>query len=136
MENIDRDNRLIAEFMGAYAQSDRIEGNALEYEMYGIIECIEDGENKQHFFRPEEMKFHTSWAWLMPVVEEIESLALHELIYKTSSERFPTVYMYKQRCIIKDTGDFTNTNVFDGRGRLHATYGAVVEFIKWYNETN
>lgn len=81
-------------------------------------------------------KYHSSWDWLMPVVERIEKMPLHELIYKTSSSRFPIVYMYQDRCIIKDTGDQTIANVFDGRGRLMATYGAVIEFIIWYNLNN
>ena len=42
--------------------------NVQSYEMYGIIECIEDGLNEQHFFLPEEMLFKKSWDWLMPVV--------------------------------------------------------------------
>jgi len=60
------DNKLIAEFMDAnpFREGDDVQS----YEMYGILECIEDGLNEQHFFLPEEMLFHESWDWLMPVV--------------------------------------------------------------------
>ena len=64
------DNKLIAEFMGA---KPIVLGISTEYEMYGIIECINDGVDEKHFFIDDEMEFHTSWDWLMPVVKKISS---------------------------------------------------------------
>ena len=74
-----KDNKLIAEFMGV---NPTILGDEITYEMYGIIDCIEDGVDEQHFFLEEQLIFHTSWDWLMPVVEKIENGGLdpHELI--------------------------------------------------------
>ena len=67
-----KDNKLIAEFMGANTS---IESEDVQsYEMYGVLECIEDGISEKHFFLPEEMRFHTSWDWLMPVVCKIDDL--------------------------------------------------------------
>jgi hypothetical protein len=63
------DNKLIAEFMGV---KPTILGDEITYEMYGIIDCIEDGLDEQHFFLEEELMFYDSWDWLMPVVEKIE----------------------------------------------------------------
>jgi hypothetical protein len=104
--NTQENNRLIAEFMGA---TPIMLGASKEYEMYGIIECIEDGEDEKHFFIDDEMLFNTSWDWLMQVVERIEqvvqgveSAEVHLSIYSTIDE----------------------------------VYQAVVEFIKWYNEQN
>jgi len=62
------DNEMIAQFMGANTP---IESEDVQsYEMYGVLECIEDGVSEKHFFLPEEMRFHTSWDWLMLVVQE------------------------------------------------------------------
>ena len=57
-------------------------------------------------------KYHTSWDWLMPVVQKICKL------HRPSKEYFLIEKLY-QSC-------FDNTPI--------KTYKAVVEFIKWYNE--
>jgi len=66
------DNEMIAQFMGANTPIKS--ENVQSYEMYGVLECIEDGVSEKHFFLPEEMRFHTSWDWLMPVVCRIDDL--------------------------------------------------------------
>ena len=45
-------------------------GGSVEYEIYGILDFIEDGIDKKHFFLEEELEFHSSWDWLMPVVDK------------------------------------------------------------------
>ena len=40
--NIMNNNKLIAEFMGV---KPTILGDEITYEMYGVIDCIEDGQN-------------------------------------------------------------------------------------------
>ena len=60
-------NELIAEFMGVKPLH---MGGSVEYEIYGILDFIEDGIDEQHFFLEEELKFHSSWDWLMPVVDK------------------------------------------------------------------
>ena len=67
-----KDNKLIAEFMGANPTKEST--NVYAYDMYGIIDTIEDGVNEQHFFLSSEMKFHSSWDWLMPVVSKIGNI--------------------------------------------------------------
>jgi len=62
-------NKLIAEFMGV-----KPIGGSTEYEMYGVLDCIEDGVDEQHFFLEEQLLFHTSWDWLMPVVAKCTEL--------------------------------------------------------------
>ena len=66
-------NKLIAEFMGV---KPLVLGGSIEYEMYGVLDCIEDFPNEKHFFLDDEMRFHKSWDWLMPVVEKIENEGL------------------------------------------------------------
>tara|TARA_R110000782_G_scaffold269105_1_gene366593 strand:- start:107 stop:445 length:339 start_codon:yes stop_codon:yes gene_type:complete len=96
-----KDNKLIAEFMGV---KPTILGDEITYEMYGAIDCIEDGLDEQHFFLEEELMFHTSWDWLMPVIQKC---------YKVENEEgFDSIV------------DAVSTLDIDG------TYKAVVEFIK------
>jgi len=59
-------NILIVEFIGVKPKQF---GTSKEYELYGVIESIEDGEDEKHFFTPEEMKFHSDWNWLMPAAK-------------------------------------------------------------------
>jgi len=49
--------------------------NPTEWDVYitGCLDVDSDDENAQHFYTPDEMKYHTSWDWLMPVVEKIEN---------------------------------------------------------------
>jgi len=107
-------NKLIAEFMGV---KPTILGDEITYEMYGAIDCIEDGVDEQHFFLEEQLLFHTSWDWLMPVVERINLQVtlghatgnIHKLI-----DKIHHIVKYA----MKD-----------------ATYKAVVEFINQHNKT-
>lgn len=72
-------NELIAEFMGAQiydVTTDRDE----EYDLFtcsamsDIFAHIDSEDvHEQHYFSPSEMKFDTSWDWLMPVVEKINN---------------------------------------------------------------
>ena len=62
-------NKLIAEFMGAEGYP---KYNPNEWDVYitGCLDVDSDNENAQHFFTPDQMKYHTSWDWLMPVVNK------------------------------------------------------------------
>ena len=99
-------NKLIAEFMGAEP-------------------------DKKTFFRTgEEVYFyHTSWDWLMPVVEKIRGLEegmLVERIDIMPNDGVAIHYSHPPKMIVVDTSKGVDT--------LDATYQAVVEFIKTYND--
>jgi hypothetical protein len=115
MEN----NKLIAEFMGV---KPLVLGGSIEYEMYGVLDCIEDFPNEKHFFVDDEMSFHTSWDWLMPVVDRIESLRNED----GNAYRF-TIDMCNAKI------DETNIDIIGGSYKLDSTYKAVVEFINKYS---
>ncbi len=76
MKNIEENNKLIAEFMNV----DHVDIDQA-YEDYG------------------ELKYHTSWDWLMPVVEKIESLETkqQQLEKKVSEEEKSTFEAAKER---------------------------------------
>ena len=84
-----KDNKLIAEFMG-----------------------------EEQLCLPHELKYHTEWNWLMPVVEKIESLGYVFTIQGGKAEFGEMI---------------SETRCFIAEGKLSSTYKAVIEFIKTYN---
>ena len=110
-----KNNKLIAEFMGV---KPTILGDEITYEMYGAIDCIDDGLDEQHFFLEEQLLFHISWDWLMPVVEKIESLG----------------YVFTIQGGKAEYGEMMSASIcFIVEDKLSSTYKAVIEFIKTYN---
>ena len=67
------DNKLIAEFMGYPPMTDAVDDRTIAYDIGGSIMNINNthNENDDDVFHPDDMKFHTSWDWLMSVVEKI-----------------------------------------------------------------
>ena len=60
-----KDNKIIAEFMGFTKDSK---------DLYLIDDYNLRSEDEYQATYVHEMKFHTSWDWLMPVIEEIDHL--------------------------------------------------------------
>lgn len=109
--NTTEGNKLIAEFMGA-------EIDGLNYRVVAY-------DNIKVCMHPAQLKYHNSWDWLMPVVEKIESLGANVLIGR-------------MLCDIKYTNPLNEDEIFEIRIvsgiKINAVNGAVVKFIKWYNE--
>lgn len=111
------DNELIAEFMGIPQMHD----------YKGVMWDIQRTGKQIFGVRPDELRYHSSWDWLMPVVEKIESLQFKVDIYFCG-------------CSITDRGG-QNTTWPDGKpichglgdSKIEGAYQAVVEFIKWHN---
>lgn len=123
-QEIIENSRLLAEFLGAPITQDG------EFEMYGLIPSVEDGEWESHFFKPENMPFDTDWNWIMEVVQRINTI--DDFKY--------TVRIYSMDIEIynNETGD-TIVNLFSDYSTdqlILSVYGACVEFVKWYNEQN
>ncbi len=69
-----------------------------------------------------DLKFNTDWNWLMQVVEKINNTGRFEVVIK---------YGF---CYITDgLGELTLS--FPEKNTMYAVYKAVVEFVKWYNQT-
>jgi len=97
-------NKLIAEFMG--------EINSIEDKISFTKNCSTD-----------ELKYHTSWDWLMPVVEKINNLkTLHFIVLEGKRVQW----------IVED--DESMPIVYQGKPMIEMTYQAVVEFINFYNK--
>ena len=89
-----KDNKLIAEFMGEYTPYEKF-GDNTEYYYKG------------KYVKLENMEFHKSWDWLMPVVEKIEQV----------NEGVPQQMLH--------------VNLYSEKREV---YQAVIEFIKEYNK--
>ena len=121
------DNKLIAEFMGAEWHKDFFKDV-----------CIISPSNISY-------KFHTSWEWLMPVVEKIERK--HKANFRTEClwNEFIECSIY-QVIVSIEQGEMSKDKscIYDSKKiywyigdsvkcKREATYKAVVEFIKTYN---
>ncbi len=111
-------------------QSEIIEGNKLISEFTGLT------LNKKQFpltpfyekdktflaYEP-DLQFHQSWNWLMPVVEKIGKE------YTINLHSFPGNgfdFVVKEGNFRRGFGENENPII--------ATFQAIIEFIKWYNE--
>lgn len=98
-------NKIIAEFMG--------------------LKIITDGIS---FFDTDYNRlknYHSDWSQIMEVVEKIENIGA-------------TVIIGRMFCDIKYTNPLDQSKHFEIRivsgVKINTTNGAVIEFIKWYNE--
>ena len=105
MEN----NKLIAEFMGYPHMTDAVDDRTIAYDVGGSVMNINNthNENDNNVFHPDDMKFHSSWDWLIPVVNKIEM----------ECEGVPIQLL--------------DCNLYSEIGEV---YQAVVELIKTYND--
>lgn len=91
---------------------------------------------KMHIRGLNGLDYHSSWDWLMPVVEKIEKLNVRY----ACDDRF-IFHMVKFSWVCQFTiwpSELTEKTIilkqFSGENRLIVTYQSVVEFIKWYNQ--
>jgi len=96
------DNKLIAEFMGEKFTDNSGVVQGLNYK---LIE-------KKHGKGNNGFRFHTSWDWLMPVVEKC---------FDTQQPEEGQHYFINESLLTMD---------------IEVVYDRVVEFIKQYNESN
>lgn len=71
-------------------------------------------------------KYHTSWDWLMPVVEKINKIAIDD--YGQVE-----VVIYPSHCEIYTSGRELLIEVEDRSSLIYNMYLTVVAFIQWYN---
>jgi hypothetical protein len=114
-----KDNELIAEFFGFTQKSYTPTSEKLW--------C----DNK-HGLPVGELKFDTSWDWLMPVVEKIELLQFEfsiSSIIETKDDDRTLIWFHD--CEIRD-GVISITSV--SNKKIESVYDCIVKFIKWYNQ--
>lgn len=128
-------NKMCAEFLKArkFIVED-LEGNDVtnEYELYGIIEAINDGENEKHFFEPKDMLFDSDWNWIMEVVGEIQLLdVVHD-----NTRSYDAVFREWQ-CTFSPAYKTHDFGYIVGRSKTsekEAVIQANNQFLIWYKE--
>ena len=119
-------NKLIAEFVD-YEFDPNDDSESVTYNTDYIINISdkEDWEASEDDFTswllPKEMKFHSSWDWLMPAINK----AIDIIGFKTINEC--TDFEWRLFTCICDMKISTPIDI--------AFYN-LIEFIKWYNENN
>lgn len=104
MKTYDKNNKIIAQFLGLTIITDGISLFDTKYKPLA--------------------KYHENWNDLMPVVEKIESLEGWVQIDGLSNRKLATIRV----------GDMWEKSFLgESDSKIEATYKAVVEFIKWYN---
>ena len=106
-----KSNKLIAEFMGL---------ETIDRCYFEHLTKEGDRELTHHIL----LKYHTSWDWLMPVVDKIESFTDDNKLCKYNVN----IEQWWVEIIDNQTSD--EIVFVDGDDKILATYKAVVEFIK------
>lgn len=112
MKTTEQKNRMIAEFMGLQP----LASDPNNFFFYPSL---------NNYIYKKAMQYHTSWDWLMPVVEEIESLGFNvEKNFQPIDKDF--------QCLITKGNDilFQEFNEYS----ITAMHYVVVEFIEFYNK--
>ena len=106
-------NKLIAEFMGRKGK--------VNNHLYWV------NIPNSKWVSLEEMKFHSSWDWLMPVVEKIETFIFEDDEYYN--------FHILGGCSVYVISSHGNELIYSDKeqSKLECLWIAVVEFIKWYN---
>jgi hypothetical protein len=143
--NTEEGNKLIAEFMGfekvtvGYIGCDdetewqRIHINWMdENELDSVGDyAVNIAANK--WFEWEDVKYHSSWDWIMPVLIEIETRL--DVVTSIQINRYKDVG-YKQLfgetsvCLFEGNHD---TIITDAGLKIDALWEAIVRFLIWYN---
>lgn len=126
-EEILAGNRLIAEFMGATTCK------------HGIFEAVNFPDATNEGFKSYDLiylKYHSSWDWLMAVVEKIESLGYWVKIYGF----IDLCGNHTSQCAIKrqkSNSDGEYIYEYEGQwnsSKIEAVWFACLEFIACHNE--
>ena len=106
---------------------------------YGYNQCAEgfdipDKNHESHFddkddhqFSLIQLEFHSSWNWLMPVVEKIESLGFDTRIQGITEDTFYQICEITD--IVNNEITYQKTN-----SKILSVWLTVIEFIEWCNK--
>ena len=132
-------NKLIAEFMGYDANKVEVTipkfKRLIAFNTQSIketsIKCFESS-----IFKFNELEFHSSWDWLMPVVEEIEQ---NKKYFKKELQLNITKYSVcwqtiDNEALILSPNVFHKYGTYAGVEKLQAVYNSVIDFINWHNK--
>lgn len=113
------ENEIIAEFMGFISHQSETYGIILQHP--DLMGTYQDHTRQNQHGKAMELKYHSSWAWLMPVVEKIENIEGLRFIIEGNR-------------VMISSGEYFWNSGSTQETKLTMTYWAVIEFIKWYNK--
>ncbi len=143
---VNEGNKLIFLFMGAAEMSSHTDSNGIK-----TIKSAQLGDIYARYFDT-DLKYHSSWDWLIPVVEKIHGLDLTNLApeheYPINKVRVEINYPY---CYISAGGwwdheggyedQLVNISSYNNRIEekdqlkgVDAVWHSVTQFIQWYNK--
>jgi len=129
-DDIIENNKLIAEFMEI-----EIFDNNFTYALLlasaldlSVNSCTHFKKNILHTVDLDDFEFNSSWDWLMPVVEEIESMGYIVTITQNICIIKASV-MGDTTLITRQTGNYSTPDT-----KIYNTWLALIDFIKWYKE--
>ena len=133
--NIEENNKLISEFMEIEMfgeEKDHTEALLICSALDLPVNPCTHFENVQETVYLDDMKFDSSWDWLMPVVEKIESLErLGGIVTIVQGQCKITSRMAGDHSVYSTKSYYMEKGA---QGKLQATYEAIIEFISWYNK--
>ena len=115
---IEEGNKLIAEFMGA---KHVVDGNVM-WNKYNQF------PDMMYTCKPSQLKYLSSWDWLMPVVEKIADI--NYMNFNLSSFEGAVFYDDNYKNTASGKRMFSKTDKL-----IDSTWQAVILFIQWYNTT-
>lgn len=131
MEKIIANNKLIAEFMGGTLITPK---NTLYQPYYRWYHT--DTEMVKRDVIISRLRYHDSWDWMMPVIENINSF---QAKYVGSG-----VSLHHRNCLLGYHASSNGSHVYEKsfdtykndqtKTLLENTFDAIVEFINWYNK--
>ena len=116
-EEITQGNKLIAEFMGAPGDLHWLPQHKEPYIFQGVFYDYDEQ------FRSNELKYHLSWDWLIPVVKECWDI-INTFDYDSEEYFYLTEEIFH---IDYSLNEFMEADI-------KSVYERVIDFITWYNE--
>ncbi len=138
---IEESNKLIAEFMGyeyiPYSPNSKsIPGywlNSYSKENPLMVSWMK--KNGYLCRRHKDLQYCTSWDWLMPVVEKIESLKINGKYFIPYIDiRGSNCTIYKKVRHGLPEPWFRASDITPSGNKIQGVYITILEFIKWYND--
>jgi len=128
-EEIIENSKLIAEFMNLKVKKFMFSYNLYNQRGYRILKWGLSSEKELWIQLNDNNFYHSSWNWLMPVLEKIENMD-----FVTSIQIDKTKDVYLTPCTHACIFDGTDLEIIEeADNKFHAIYKAVVCFINWYN---
>ncbi len=129
-------NRLIAKFHGWSEKGKTVQGEMVFSVSKPVIGSLKH-------VRESSFEYHSSWDWIMLIVEQIESIIDNNVKISSFCE-ITFWYDKKKNNFDLMGGKYNNIIVsfpphfperFVAKSKIESVWIACVEFIKWYNET-